>query len=301
MSIKPQALAKGDLIGVLAAAGPVVPEEIEPGKALLESRGFRVHASPLLYEKNGYLAGADDLRRSELERMFLDDEIKAVICARGGYGTLRLLERLDFEVIRRHPKIFMGFSDITVLLWAFYHKAGLVTFHGPMVKSLGAEQASNLDSFENLMTAQSPLLLELDQGTVIRSGRASGTLLGGNLSLIAHMIGTGFMPSLKGVVLFLEDTGEALYRIDRYLTHLRLSGLLDHLAGIILGRFEGCEEVEQLPDLFAERLSGLGIPVCSGLPVGHGAENLALPLGVRATLDTERMTLTLEEPWVTRP
>lgn len=298
MSIKPKALRKGDLIGVIAAAGPVTPAEIEPGVALLESRGYSVRLSDALYEKKGYLAGEDSIRQAELERMFGDEEVKAVICARGGYGTLRLLERLDFNLIRSHPKIFMGFSDITALLWAFYKKTGLITFHGPMVKSLGSDQARNLESFENLMTAESPLQLKLDQGTVIRPGKVSGTLLGGNLSLISHMIGTAFMPSLKGVVLFLEDTGEASYRIDRYLTHLRLSGLLDDLAGIILGRFEGCEEMEQLPDLFAERLVGLGIPVCSGLPVGHGAENPALPLGIQATLDTAQMTLTLEEQWV---
>ena len=301
MSIKPKTLRKGDLIGVIAAAGPVTPAEIEPGVALLESRGYRVRLSEALYEKKGYLAGEDSIRLAELERMFGDEEVKAVICARGGYGTLRLLERLDFKLIRSYPKIFMGFSDITALLWAFYKKTGLITFHGPMVKSLGSDQARNLESFENLMTAQSPLQLKLDQGTVIRPGKVSGTLLGGNLSLISHMIGTAFMPELKGTLLFLEDTNEALYRIDRYLSHLRLSGLLDDLAGIILGRFEGCEEVDQLPDLFAERLAGLGIPVCSGLPVGHGAENLALPLGIQATLDTGRMTLTLEEAWVTKP
>jgi len=299
VSIKPKTLCKGDLIGVIAAAGPVTPAEIEPGVALLESRGYRVRLSEALYEKKGYLAGEDSIRLAELERMFGDEEVKAVICARGGYGTLRLLERLDFKLIRSHPKIFMGFSDITALLWAFYKETGLITFHGPMVKSLGSDQARNLESFENLMTAQSPLQLKLDQGTVIRPGKVSGTLLGGNLSLIAHMIGTAFMPELKGTLLFLEDTNEALYRIDRYLSHLRLSGLLDDLAGIILGRFEGCEEVDQLPDLFAERLAGLGIPVCSGLPVGHGAENLALPLGIQATLDTGRMTLILEEAWVT--
>lgn len=301
MSIKPKTLRKGDLIGVIAAAGPVTPAEIEPGVALLESRGYRVRLSEALYEKKGYLAGEDSIRLAELERMFGDEEVKAVICARGGYGTLRLLERLDFKLIRSYPKIFMGFSDITALLWAFYKETGLITFHGPMVKSLGSDQARNLESFENLMTAQSPLQLKLDQGTVIRPGKVSGTLLGGNLSLISHMIGTAFMPELKGTLLFLEDTNEALYRIDRYLSHLRLSGLLDDLAGIILGRFEGCEEVDQLPDLFAERLAGLGIPVCSGLPVGHGAENLALPLGIQATLDTGRMTLTLEEAWVTKP
>jgi muramoyltetrapeptide carboxypeptidase len=298
VSIKPQALRQGDLIGVVAAAGPVVPEEIEPGVALLESRGYPVRLSDALYEKKGYLAGEDGLRLAELERMFLADEVKAVFCARGGYGTLRLLEVLDFEIIRKHPKIFMGFSDITVLLWAFYHKTGLITFHGPMLKSLGAEQAPNLESFENLMTQQCPLQMELQKGMVIRPGRVSGRLLGGNLSLISHMIGTAFMPSLKGAVLFLEDTGEASYRIDRYLTHLRLSGLLDDLAGIVLGRFEGCEEEELLPDLFAERLGGLGIPICSGLAVGHGSENMALPLGIQATLDTGSMTLTLDEPWV---
>jgi muramoyltetrapeptide carboxypeptidase len=298
VSLKPQALRKGNWIGVIAAAGPVAPEEINAGAALLESRGFRVRLSSVLYEKKGYLAGPDDLRLTELERMFRAEEVKAIICARGGYGTMRLLERLDFGMIRKHPKIFMGFSDITALLWALYKETGLITFHGPMVKSLGADQAPNLDSFENLMSGKWPLQMELSQGAVIRPGRARGTLMGGNLSLISHLIGTAFMPALKGAVLFLEDTGEALYRIDRYLTHLRLSGLLDDLAGIVLGRFEGCEESEQLPELFAERLSPLGIPVCSGLAVGHGAENLALPLGIQATLDTDAMTLTLEESWL---
>jgi muramoyltetrapeptide carboxypeptidase len=296
--IKPRRLKPGDLVGILAPAGPVEEEELLPGVEALELLGFRVRLSPHALLKEGYLAGPDELRLQDLHALFLDDEVKAIICARGGYGSLRLFDRIDFDLIRKRPKILVGYSDITALLLAVYKRARLVTFHGPMLKDMTKNQGSNLSFLTKLMTSPEAVTMRFEGAEVLRRGSAAGKVLGGNLSLITHLLGTPFMPSLKGALLFLEEKGEAPYRIDRMLTHLRLSGLLSRCAGVMAGTFEDCGEPSAVGALIEERLGDLPVPIMIGLPIGHGEVNTSLPLGVKAVLDTGKKTLTLSEPGV---
>lgn len=299
MSIKPPRLKKNDEIGIIAPAGPVKESEIRPGIELLESFGYKVISSPHLYHSKGYLAGEDNIRLEDLHSMFQNGRIKAIFCARGGYGTLRLLEKIKFDLIGMNPKIIIGYSDITTLLLAIYKKTGLVTFHGPVVKELSKNRNRNLESVFELVSSDQLLNVNLAEGTVLMPGKARGILLGGNLSLICHLIGTPFMPSMKKCILFIEEKGEPLYRIDRMMTHLRLSGFLEVLGGLLAGRFEGCGDISSINQLLLDMVSDLNIPVVSGLPVGHGLENTMIPLGLQATLDTGRMSLSIMEPCVT--
>ncbi len=298
MTIKVSGLKHGDHIGVLAPAGPVRPSEIRPGIRALESMGYRVVPFPHLYDRQDYLAGADDERLKDFHAAIEDPEIKAVICARGGYGSLRLLEKIDYGLIRGNPKILVGFSDITALLWAVFKMTGLVTFHGPMVKDLTKNNSQNLKNLLHVLSSDHFQTLNLGNGVCIRPGRARGVLLGGNLCLMTHLIGTPFMPSLKGAVLFIEEQGEPPYRIDRMITHLRISGHLEGLAGVIAGDFINCGEPYSIFQILADSLSDLEIPVVGGLPAGHGSKNYALPIGVQALLDADRMTFSITEPCV---
>ena len=298
MPVKPDRLKPGDLIGVCSPAGPVEEEELRPGIKALESLGFRVSLSPHCLRKKAYLAGADELRLKDLHGLFQDEKVKAIVCARGGYGSLRLFDRVDFDLIRRRPKILVSYSDITALLLAIYRRAHLVTIHGPVLRDLTKNQGLNLGFLTKLLTSRESVTIRFEGAKALRKGTAEGKLLGGNLSLITHLLGTPFIPSLQGALLFLEERGEAPYRIDRMLTHLRLSGLLNTCAGIMTGSFEDCGGPSTVEALIKERLGDLPLPVMIGLPVGHGEVNTALPIGVKAILDTRRKTLTLSEACV---
>jgi len=289
--IIPPRLKPGDLIGVISPAGPVDPSGLKPGLDLLASRGFRVREAAHLYDRNDYLAGHDQARLSDLHAMILDSEIAAVFCARGGYGCLRLLQGIDYDLIRQHPKIIVGYSDITALLMAVYRETGMVTFHGPMVRSLSTITETSLEVFFQVLSWEEPLLLNPMQGTVLVPGEAEGPLLGGNLSLICHLVGTPFLPSLEGAILFIEDCKEPLYRIDRMLTHLSLAGQLKGIAGLIGGEFLDCGDTSAIDRLLMDVASDLGIPLISGFPAGHGSINLTLPVGMPVRLDTRGMTL----------
>lgn len=296
---KPRKLKQGEKIGVIAPAGPVLQSELQDGIQLLESFGHKVVLSPHLYDKQGYLAGDDNARLEDIHAMFSDNHVKAIFCARGGYGTTRILDRIDYNILLENPKIFVGYSDITALLLAMQKKAGLVTFHGPVVKELTKRSIGNLESFLNLVSTDILPELELVGGRSLKTGRATGTLMGGNLSLICHLIGSPFMPSLKGAILFIEEKGEDLYRIDRMLTHLRLSGVLTESAGLVAGAFEDCGDRSDIDRLLLDTVSGLNIPVLTGLPVGHGLLNITLPIGLQTTIESETMTLKILEPCVT--
>ncbi|MBW1707698.1 MAG: LD-carboxypeptidase [Deltaproteobacteria bacterium] len=227
--------------------------------------------------------------------MFRDSDIKAVFCARGGYGTTRLLDKIKYDLIRQNPKIIVGYSDITALLMAIQKRTGLITFHGPVVRELASGHQGNYDNLISLLSSDRPLKVSLTEGDVLIPGRATGSLIGGNLSLICHLIGTPFLPSLDGFILFVEERGEALYRIDRMLTHLKLSGHLKGLSGLVAAEFEGCGDLPAINGLLMDVLSDLDVPIATGLEVGHGHKNLALPLGLPTELDTDRMTLSIME------
>lgn len=298
MIIRPPRLRQGERVGIIAPAGPVEPFEIEPAISLLESLGFRVCLGSHVYERKTYLAGDDETRLADLHEMLRNDEVKVILCARGGYGTHRLLEKIDYSLAKKRPKIIVGYSDITALLVALYRKTGLVTFHGPMAKELGKNENKNLESFLQLITSGSKIAFSLSHGKVIRPGKGRGVLLGGNLSLLCHLIGTPFMPSPRGKILFLEERGEPLYRIDRMLTYLKLAGFLGQCTGVVFGEFSECGDTSSIIEVFREKTRELSVPVMTGLKVGHGLENVAVPVGVRAILDTETMSLTLTEPSV---
>jgi muramoyltetrapeptide carboxypeptidase len=298
VKIKPPRLKKGDRIGILAPAGPVLQAEIQPGLDFLESLGFEPVCSPHLFDQAGYLAGEDKARLKDLHAMFRDRKIRAVICARGGYGTHRILQKLDYSLFKQHPKILVGYSDITALLCALFKKSGLITIHGPVLRDLLKGDGKNASLLLKLMTSGELTTVNFPSGTAVKKGRVQGVLLGGNLSLICHLIGTPFLPSFRGKLLFIEEKGEPLYRIDRMLTHLLLSGELEKCAGLMVGAFEDCGDQASVIDLVRERCSRLNMPILTGLPAGHGEDNVPLPIGARAVLDTGTMSLEIKEPCV---
>jgi muramoyltetrapeptide carboxypeptidase len=273
----------------------VTQPELRPGVDFLTSQGYGVSLAEHLYQRQDYTAGSDDVRLRDLHAMFEDQEVEAIICARGGYGALRLLDKVDYSLIRDNPKPFVGYSDITALLLAIHLRTGLITFHGSMLKDSFEGKGRNLTSALDLISASEVLRVSFEQGKILRSGHARGALLGGNLSLLSRLIGTGYLPSFKGALLFMEERGESLYRIDRMLTHLRLSGSLDEVGAIIGGDFTDCGDMAPIQELLLEAAGDLDIPVVTGLPVGHGAANSAIPIGMTATLDTEAMTLAVSE------
>jgi muramoyltetrapeptide carboxypeptidase len=294
---KPIALKPGDQIGIISPAGPLRETDLQEGLSIMETSGFGIRIAPHVYDKQGYLAGKDEVRLGDLHAMFQDPAIKAIFCARGGYGCLRLLDKIDYGLIKKNPKIFVGYSDVTALMMAIYNKTGLITIHGPMVRDLSRKNQDHWQNLRILLTSGGPPKIGLIEGggAVLVPGKATGKLLGGNLSLICHLVGTSYLPSFEGCILFIEETAEPLYRLDRMLTHLALSGRLKGLSGIITGELENCGPSYLVQKLLLEKLTDLGIPVAAGLPIGHGSRNLPLPMGLKAELDTHLMTLSVTE------
>jgi len=316
--LKPKALRRGDTIGIVAPAGPVDRERIDRALARLQSRGFRTNTYGNIYRSQGYLAGDDATRADELMTAFADPETSAVWCARGGYGVVRLLDRIDFEVIRNNPKVFIGFSDITALHIAIQQHCGLITFHGPNLQDGFGKPAdmpaaneaalwravSNEDSqvgqFDNPGFAYDFSSISNIELRSINPGVASGLLAGGNLAVLCGLMGTPFEIETAGRVLFLEDVSERVYRIDRYLAQLTLSGKLQSAAGILVGSFsydEGdtADPPSAIAALLDEYLGNLNIPVISGFPAGHTEHNLTLPMGANIELDANQLRIQVIE------
>lgn len=298
MIIKPSRLQKGDKIGIIAPAGPVISAELQPSIDLLQEYGYRISTSPNIYAQSDYLAGNDDKRLSDIQIMFEDREIKAILCARGGYGSIRLLDKISYNLIARNPKIVIGYSDITALLLAIFKNTGLITFHGPLARELAGKERRFLDSLLRAISSVEPLTLRFPEGKCYRGGIAEGILLGGNLSLICGLMGTPYFPRLEGAILFIEERGEPLYRIDRMLTQLRISGHFANLGALIFGGFEDCGDNQAVEKLLVDITSDFRFPVCGGIPIGHGDANITLPVGLNARLDTEAMYLSFREPCV---
>lgn len=245
--VKPAPLKAGDLVAVVAPAGPVHENALVGGVRVLENQGFRVTFGRHLRDQRGYLAGPDEGRAEDLNRALADPDVRAILSARGGYGCGRILNLVDYEAMRRDPKIFVGYSDVTALHLAFAREVGLVTFHGPMVESLGERLTRlTLDCFLRALTSTDPLdVLPMPEDyptpRVVSAGRASGPLAGGNLSLVASLMGTPYELEARGRVLMLEEVGEVPYRIDRMLVQLALSGKLAQAAGVALGEMVSCD------------------------------------------------------------
>jgi len=277
----PRPLRPGDIVAIVAPSGTFPEERLRRGEAVLLERGYRV-LRLLPRESHRYLAGPDEERRALLERAFGDPEVRAVFAARGGYGATRLLGRIDWERVARGGKPLVGFSDVTAL-HAALHVRGVRSVHGPVVTRLGEEPPDSLERLFGLLESDRPPPPLV--GRTVVAGEAEGPLVGGCLSLLVALLGTPHFPPLDGCILFLEDVGEAPYRIDRMLTQLHASGALDRVAGIALGEWAGCDDSTGRGSEVAEEiLAGLGKPLVAGLPFGHGARNLALVHGARARL-----------------
>ncbi|MBI5526498.1 MAG: LD-carboxypeptidase [Deltaproteobacteria bacterium] len=296
---KPRRLAQGAVVSLVAPSGPVKKEAFCAGARLIEAAGFRLKFAPELFADDGYLAGTDERRLGEMAAAFSDPLTAAVWCARGGYGSMRLLGRLDFAGIARTRKPLIGFSDATALELALLAKAGFVTFHGPLVSTLGAEiEISRRHLFELLSGAVSRVEIGGPGAETIRPGACEGRLVGGNLSVISCLLGTGFVPDLSGAILFLEDINEEPYRIDRMLTQLELSGTFDAIAGLVVGTLGTDADADALRAIVREKARGRRWPAVFGFPIGHGPLNMALPQGIMARVDADRRSIELLEPCV---
>ncbi len=287
----PARIKPGDTIGIVAPAGPFDRQTFLRGVHTIEDMGFEIFIPPGLFEKNRYLAGSDNHRVQLVNQLFADTSVDAIICARGGYGSMRILSLLDYDAIQSNPKVFIGFSDITTLLSVLFSRCNLVTFHGPVITSLAdASEETKLSLFSNL-TSDNNQEIFLSGGKTIIPGVASGEVCGGNLTMLCHLVGTPFAPDFENKILFLEDRGEAPYRIDRMLVHMALAGCFRGLSGIILGTFEECGPIEDVIKIIAEVFEKYSIPILAGLDAGHGRHNLTIPLGIEATLDASRHLL----------
>ncbi len=294
----PPRLRQGDTIGVVAPASHFDLKKFNRGIAVLESMGFNISIPERLFDKNKYFAGSDFKRAEMVNRYFADPTIKAIICARGGYGSIRTLSLLDYKIIQKNPKIFVGFSDISALLSTLYLKCRLVTFHGPTVTTIGNSDNRTKDSLLSIITSDEKPKIAIKGGTTIHPGSSSGPVLGGNLRTLCHLLGTPFQPDFQECILFLEDRGEGPYRIDRMLSQMKLAGCFNGLAGLILGTFEDCgrDDIIRLAiDIFKDDK----IPILAGLEVGHGKRNLVVPTGLHATIHTDKKLLTFHEPATT--
>jgi muramoyltetrapeptide carboxypeptidase len=291
---KPRRLRPGAVIGIAAPASPFDRESFDRGVQALQGMGFEMLIPEGIAAAQGYLAGPDVQRAALLQRLFEDDRVDAVICARGGYGSLRILPLLDYEQIAAHPKVFIGFSDVTALLATITQRCGFNAFHGPVVTSLADGLESTREALLAAIASEAPVVLRPAAAVTVRPGQAAGIVCGGNLTTLCHLIGTPFQPLFRDRILFLEDRGEAPYRIDRMLTQLKLAGCLEGICGLALGSFTDCGSDQEIFEIFGERLSDASIPVLAGLQAGHSEPNLTLPLGINAVLDAERQTLSFE-------
>jgi muramoyltetrapeptide carboxypeptidase len=309
-TLKPPALLKHDVVGIVSPASPITDSsKIERGVGYLESLGYRVSIGTHLNKSMGYLAGSDKERADDLHRMFSDRNVKAIVCLRGGYGTPRLLQFLDYKLIARNPKILVGFSDITALQLALWTKCRMITFHGPM---LGVDLAGGIDPFTEehfwrlLTSTRKPSALTLDQGDAktLYRGVAEGRLLGGNLSLLVTLIGTPFMPDFRRAILFFEEVKEEPYRIDRMLMQLRNTNTLARVSGLLAGQFPDCVPADpsapsrSIEDLLSEVAALCRMPFLANLPFGHRSRKLTLPIGLRVRLRAGARRLEFLEPSV---
>jgi len=314
-AVRPPKLDVGSRIALVAPSGPLLErDDLARAVELCRALGHDPRLGANAAARHGYLAGTDAERLADLNAALADPAVDAVWCLRGGYGVTRILDRIDAAALARRPKPVLGYSDATALLLALARAAGVITFHGPTARQpltdfsrrhlervlCGVEPAGLLDA-----PAAPPgtLVPRAPRVVTLRGGRAEGPLMGGNLSLLQCLIGTRWSPDLRGAVLFLEDVGEDLYRVDRMLSHLRLAGMLEDLAGVAVGQFTELKRgtgdgALGLGDVLEHYFGDLGVPVAYGFPIGHVEEQWTLPIGARARLDADAATLELLEPAV---
>lgn len=311
--IIPNRLKRGDLIGLVTPGSPVTKEQLAGSVAKLEQMGFRTTYMDSVLSEYGYFAGTDQERAHELMDMFTRQDVDGIWCVRGGYGSIRILDLLDYDLIRKNPKVFIGYSDITALITAIYQESGLVTFHGPM--GISDFNRFTVRSIQNVLldpeadykypykrekdTRDNP---EFDRYT-LSGGRVEGVLIGGNISVLDSMIGTRFEPDFENKIVYLEEIEEKTYRVDKMVFHLLSGTKLKRAAGIVMGVFGDCNINDQpalsLKVALDDLLKPLGIPVSYGLPFGHIKRMVTIPTGIRAVMDADKNSFMLLEPAVT--
>ena len=308
-------LQTGMTVGLIApASNGAEDQDIEFAMDIVRSLGFKVKPGAHLFDRRGYLAGTDAARASDLNTMFEDPDVDAIFCARGGFGASKLLPLINYDAIDRNPKILLGYSDITALHLAINAQTGLITFHGP----IATQQFSpyTLAAFQSLLQAvpTAPIIAapppfaptpgraeRVNRLKTLRPGRATGRLIGGNLSLLTHLLGTPFAPDFRDAILFLEDVDEAPYRIDRMLTALWLAGVFDEIAGLVIGKFTNVNASGpslSIQTILTDRVAALKIPVLQGLMIGHIDDQATVPVGAVASLDADRQQLTVIGPYL---
>jgi muramoyltetrapeptide carboxypeptidase len=294
---KPPPLRRGGKIGVVAPGGCVDESQLAAGVRAVRDEGFQVELAPGIFDRKGYLAGDGEKRARDLEGFFCRPDLDAIFCARGGFGSIQLLPHLT-DRIAAHPKIFAGYSDITILLNWLRQSCGMVTFHAPMVAmdfGLGLSQRSREHLWQTLAGERRAWTVSV--GETIRSGKAQAEMRGGCLSVLVTTLGTPYEIDTSGTLLFLEDVGEKPYRIERMLTHLKMAGKFERLAGLVFGDFTRCdgEGPRDVRAIIGELFCDAPYPVVTGISAGHGRENLLLPFGVKMALDGNAGTLALLE------
>jgi muramoyltetrapeptide carboxypeptidase len=306
--LKPKKLSKGDLIGVISpASNPDDLSKIDKGVQYLEKLGYNVEVGKNVGQKRGYLAGDDKQRLDDFHSMFKNKHVKAIINVRGGYGSGRLLDKINFNLIRKNPKIFVGYSDITALQMAMLKKAGLVTFAGPMlaVDFHGKINSYTEENFWKLLTSTKKIGKlknpEKESFYVLNKGRSEGKLVGGNLALITSLLGTDYQPNFKNAILMVEEIGEVPYRIDRMFNQLKLAKIFNQVNGIILGRFVDCYETDTdketltLNEIIEDYLADLKMPILYNFKHGHVKQNMTVPFGLNCKLNSSRKFVEITE------
>jgi muramoyltetrapeptide carboxypeptidase len=310
-TLKPPRLKAGDTVGLINPAGATFhPDDVAIARETLAALGLNMKAGKHLLDRYGYLAGSDEARAADINDMFADREVDAIFTLRGGWGCNRLLGLLNYSSIARHPKILMGYSDITSLLLALNAKTGLVTFHGPVGTSTWNEYSTNfvkkllfnaeVFSMENPKETGDNLIRVKDRVLTISDGRAKGKLLGGNLTVLTAMVGSKYLPDFESNILFLEDVGEDIYRVDRMLTQLKLSGILGQISGFVFGTCSKCKPGEgygslTLEEVLDDHIKPLGIPAWYGSMIGHIENKFTVPLGIEAEIDAGSGKISLLE------
>lgn len=299
--LKTISLQAGDTIGVIAPAStPRNMEIYREGLALLESRGYKIALFRDDIHAHGYLADTDAVRIAEFNAMLNRSDIKVLMCARGGYGTMRLLPYLDYEAARRNPKVLIGYSDITALHLAFYEKANWIGLSGHLVVEWPTLDEVSEKMFWDLLTGNTPeTVVAPDDSELVpfKEGTAEGTLLGGNFALVSYLVGTPYFPNMEGAILFLEDIGENIYALDRMFAKLKLAGILDKLGGLVLGKFTEIPEAANalsLEQVFEEYLRDMPYPIATNLCYGHVTTKNCIPVGLQARLEVTEGKATLQ-------
>jgi muramoyltetrapeptide carboxypeptidase len=312
--VKPPRLKQGDTVGLIEPASATFETvKVQVAVEVFEALGLQARPAPHIADRYGYLAGKDKDRADDVNRLFADPSVNAIVAVRGGWGCARLLPYLDFGVIAKNPKILVGYSDLTALLLAVYARTGLVTFHGPM--GVSTWNTFNVDyfrrvlfdaeavSFENVKEIKDTLVQTENRIQTITPGVARGRILGGNLSVLAGIVGSGYLPDWSGAILFVEEVEENIYRVDRLLTQLKLAGILDKLRGVVFGNCTTCQPGEgfgslTLEEVLNDHIKPLNVPAWSGAMIGHIDRQFTIPEGAEVEIDATKGTITMLEPAV---